>query len=310
MSFLVCSILSLAVIFQSLDAFAAAAAVARQRQMQKKAQEEQMIAEYQKQQMIAQQQAVMQQQAQAAQQRAIQQQMMQYQQQQIQAQAQQILMQVQQQKMAYAAQAQAVQQVQAAQMVNAQQMALASSLAVQYQKAVVEEAMKQKVTLDAAKMAQVEQMAQAQAQVAALQAQNQAQAMMPPQNTPMPSSANNFAQVEDTVDISDVWRKLDVNSRAWTLLIDPQAKVDTVSEYIDRFRNAGVRISGSPIQYAQAIDQMATDNPSLLDNAFRNLLQVAAIMEYDFDNGMDKDDLARKFLGVQMYEANRKRLGR
>ena len=36
-------------------------------------------------------------------------------------------------------------------------------------------------------------------------------------------------------------------------------------------------------------------------------MQILAIVDYDFDNGMDKDDLARKVLGEAGFEANKKR---
>lgn len=308
-------VLACIVLLQSVDAFAAAAAVARRKQMMQRQQQEveqQMI----QQQMVQQQQAAMQQQMvmqQQAQQRAQQQAIVQYQQQQMQVQAQQMLMRVMQEKAAYAAQVQA--QAQANQIVNAQQMAMVSGLAAQYQKAVMDEAIKQKVTLDAAKMAQIQQMAQAQAEVAAMQqmqAKTQAQTFVAGQEAMQkrPFVPSLSDEVEDTVDITDVWRKLDVDSRAWTLLIDPQAKVSTVSEYMDRFRKQGVRIQGSPSSYAEMIDQLAIENPSLLTNPFKNLVQLVAIMEYDFDSGMDKDLLAKKFLGQSLYESNRKRLGR
>ena len=40
------------------------------------------------------------------------------------------------------------------------------------------------------------------------------------------------------------------------------------------------------------------------------VLMFVAVMEYDFDNGVNKDLLAQKILGLQVYETNRKRFGR
>jgi hypothetical protein len=37
-------------------------------------------------------------------------------------------------------------------------------------------------------------------------------------------------------------------------------------------------------------------------------LQILAITEYDFDNGMDKDALAKQVLGEAGYEENKKRI--
>ena len=45
------------------------------------------------------------------------------------------------------------------------------------------------------------------------------------------------------------------------------------------------------------IDQMADENPHMLERPFGELLQMLAIMDYDFDNGMDKDMLAKTCFG-------------
>jgi hypothetical protein len=49
-------------------------------------------------------------------------------------------------------------------------------------------------------------------------------------------------EVQDTVDLSEVWKKLDTKSTVWPLLMDDQAKVLTVSEYIGRYQQEGVKI--------------------------------------------------------------------
>ena len=115
------------------------------------------------------------------------------------------------------------------------------------------------------------------------------------------------SDVKDVVDLSEVWKKLDKKSTVWTLLIDDQSKVLTISEYIDRFQKQGVKISAPPTHYVQMIDQIVGSNPQMLQRPFGELLQIAAIVDYDFDNGMNKDDLARKVLGEEGFEANKKR---
>ena len=92
----------------------------------------------------------------------------------------------------------------------------------------------------------------------------------------------------------------------WSLLMDDQAKVLTVSEYIDRFHQEGVKIVEPPLHYVQMIDQIVAQNPQMLQRPFGELLQISAIVDYDFDNGMDKDALAKKVLGEAGYEANKK----
>jgi hypothetical protein len=115
------------------------------------------------------------------------------------------------------------------------------------------------------------------------------------------------AEVKDVVDLSEVWKKLDTKSTVWTLLIDDQDKVLTVSEYIDRFHQQGVKINEPPAHYVEMIDQIVTQNPDMLNRPFGELVQIVAIVDYDFDNGMNKDDLARKVLGQEGFEENKKR---
>lgn len=114
-------------------------------------------------------------------------------------------------------------------------------------------------------------------------------------------------EAKDTVDLVEVWKKLDKKSTVWTLLIDDQAKILTVSEYLDRFHKEGVKINAPPMHYVQMIDQIVKENPEMLQRSFGELLQIAAIVEYDFDNGVDKDALARKVLGDAGFEQNKKR---
>ena len=116
--------------------------------------------------------------------------------------------------------------------------------------------------------------------------------------------------VQEVVDLSEVWKKLDRKSTVWPLLIDEQAKILTVSEFIDRFHKEGVKINEPPLHYVQMIDQITQGSPQMLERPFGELLQISAIVDYDFDNGMNKDDLARKVLGEAGFEANKKRFSK
>ena len=117
----------------------------------------------------------------------------------------------------------------------------------------------------------------------------------------------NSGDEKDTVDLSEVWKKLDQKSTVWSGLIDDQAKILTVSEYIDRFHKEGVKINEPPLHYVQMIDNIVGENPQMLQRPFGELIQIVAIVDYDFDNGMNKDDLAKKVLGEAGFEENKKR---
>ena len=116
--------------------------------------------------------------------------------------------------------------------------------------------------------------------------------------------------IQQVVDSTRLYQKLDNNAQAWTLLIENQDKVMVVNEYIERFRRENVKIAQPPVFYAKMIDDITLQNPVLLNRPFKDVIQLLAVMEYDFDMGMDRDMLAYKVLGEAMYKDNKKRLGR
>ena len=330
-------------LFPSLDAHAGAA-VARQRQMKAmrgQAQDQmiqQAIQQRQQEEIQAYQQAMAAQQAaqEAAQIQAVQQMIMQ---QMVQAQIEaQIAVAVRQAQIQAAEQAavkqaveaeiarQLVQQAavgQAIQVRQVQQEMIARAVAVQVQNRRVRQISDERdITIAKAVMqARKEQLNQAYAGAAVQQAAGQVAAYQQAQamrgaavaqqagalGRPYEQVSSN--EVKDVVDITEVWQRLDKDSRAWALLIDNQAKALTVEEFIDRFRKEGAKIQKSPAQYALAIDQMASQNPQMLTQPFKDLVRLTAVMEYDFDNGMDRDALAKKVLGDKFYQDNKKRLG-
>jgi hypothetical protein len=111
------------------------------------------------------------------------------------------------------------------------------------------------------------------------------------------------------VDITDLWNALDRSSLAWGQIVDDEIKLLTVSEYIDRFGRLGVRIRQPPGGYVKFIDALALQDPGFLDAPFMNVLSYAAIVEYDFENGRNKDELAREVLGEEAFLANKQRIG-
>lgn len=116
-------------------------------------------------------------------------------------------------------------------------------------------------------------------------------------------------EVKDVVQMSDILAALARSSEAWGLMIDMEAKAAVVSHFISVFARNGVVIEKPPAYYAQAIDGMTQSRNEMLSMPFPDLLQTIAIIEYDFNNGMDKDALARKVLGENAWVQNRKRLG-
>lgn len=106
-----------------------------------------------------------------------------------------------------------------------------------------------------------------------------------------------------------IFDMLDDNSEVWKKVVKPDDKIYIVQHYIDQFRKDRVTIKRKAYFYAIVIDDLVRRNPQYNRQPFEQLLRIAAIMEYDFDNGDDKDHLALTVLGQNGYLANKKRLG-
>ena len=118
------------------------------------------------------------------------------------------------------------------------------------------------------------------------------------------------AQVKDVVDINDLIASFETSSQAWPLIIDQEAKSVVISAYIDQYRKQGIGINKSSDYYAELIDAMTQQSADMLNQPLKQVLKILAILEYDFNNGQNKDDLALKILGNQQaVMQNKKRLG-
>ena len=115
-------------------------------------------------------------------------------------------------------------------------------------------------------------------------------------------------EVKDEVDLNQIVEALQSSSQAWDLIIGRQNKEIVAQAFIDRYKQQGVIIQKPAGYYANFIDEMAKNSPEMLAMPFDRVLQVVAVMEYDFDNGQNKDALAQKILGQAFYEKNKQRL--
>ena len=115
------------------------------------------------------------------------------------------------------------------------------------------------------------------------------------------------SQIAEVADMSDVLAALETSSKAWVLIADIRPKLFIVGNYIDFFKNQGAIIKKSPEFYVEMIDGIAQESPEMLKNPFEFVLQVLAIIEYDFDTGTDKDQMALKILGPEGFKSNKQR---
>jgi hypothetical protein len=91
--------------------------------------------------------------------------------------------------------------------------------------------------------------------------------------------------------------------------ISEERKLKLVTFFIGEYRDKGITI-GKPAEfYVNMIDQVAAQTPATLQQSLDRVVQVFAVIEYDFDNGQDKDLMARHVLGDKGFENNKRRLG-
>ncbi|HNV86812.1 MAG TPA: hypothetical protein PKL97_07630 [Candidatus Omnitrophota bacterium] len=84
-------------------------------------------------------------------------------------------------------------------------------------------------------------------------------------------------------------------------------KIKAVETVFALFKDReNVAIIKTPEFYVDRTDAMLRSNPALGLN-LPTVLKILAVMEYDFYNGQNKDQLARDTLGPQLYEQNRRR---
>lgn len=141
-----------------------------------------------------------------------------------------------------------------------------------------------------------------------------AQKHLPQQSMPRPMPRVNttvdVSVVRDIVSLEDVLKSLETSSQAWTLIIDQEAKEAVVDRFIKIYRRQGVIINKTVGHYTRVIDAMSQDSKEMLVQPFVRVFRVVAILEYDFDNGQDKDGLAFKILGSrEAVRQNKERLG-
>ena len=95
------------------------------------------------------------------------------------------------------------------------------------------------------------------------------------------------------------------------LKLDKPQRVKTVKMFKEEAGKQGAIISKDPIFYCKKLDAFYAKTPKLANESFVNTLKTLIIMEYDWSQkGVDKDLLARQWLGDELYKANKARLGK
>lgn len=106
--------------------------------------------------------------------------------------------------------------------------------------------------------------------------------------------------------IEDVLRELFDNMSSWKNLRQND-KIYAVDQTLGLFRDReNAAILNSANFYAAKIDALLEGNPPMEAFALYTMVKIAAVMEYDYYNGEDKETVAQEVLGPQLYEINKR----
>ncbi len=90
------------------------------------------------------------------------------------------------------------------------------------------------------------------------------------------------------------------------LELSKRQRVRIVSNFKKEAGRLGVTIRQGPIHYCKMLDKFYKKHPEHKKEALGMVLKTLMIMEYDWaEKGVDKDELARKWLGDDLYNANK-----
>ncbi len=92
--------------------------------------------------------------------------------------------------------------------------------------------------------------------------------------------------------------------------MDRKGKVNLINTLIERYKEReGVIISKSAEYYVDELDTLLSIVPESKSYKLLILLRTIAVMDYDFDEGIDKDKTADKWLGPARFEILKQDMG-
>lgn len=115
-----------------------------------------------------------------------------------------------------------------------------------------------------------------------------------------PAASASSAAV-DPARVGAILNALSQNMAPW-LQISDQEKILAVAAVIEMFKSQGNAVISNPVPYyVQRINQTLAQNEATRKMPIDRLVMILAVMDFDFDNGQDKDEMAKQILGEKMY---------
>ena len=97
------------------------------------------------------------------------------------------------------------------------------------------------------------------------------------------------------------------NGYGWQKLKNAQ-KVEEIKFFIRSLRSNGIIVKLDPVYYCKRLDGVYAKHPNIKNEEVSKTLKTLIIMEYDWEEkGVDKDLLAKQWLGEDLYSKNKMR---
>ena len=124
--------------------------------------------------------------------------------------------------------------------------------------------------------------------------------MGPSQHNPAAMTVKGAAQ-QNPAQMAAILNALSKNMAPW-LQINDQERILAVAAVMEMFKTQSNTIIKNPAPYyVQRINQTLGQNAATREMPLDRLLMIMAVMEFDFDNGQDKEQLAKEVLGEKMF---------
>ncbi len=105
----------------------------------------------------------------------------------------------------------------------------------------------------------------------------------------------------------DMMSQLSQDMSLWNQMSADEKK-QAINAVVAVYKNReNVAILNSADFYMTKINETLTNNPSVASMDIMTMLRILAVMEYDYYNGQNKEELARKILGEKAFAENQLR---
>lgn len=99
-------------------------------------------------------------------------------------------------------------------------------------------------------------------------------------------------------------------SSVWVYMnMDRETRIAFIDSFIQMYKKEGVIINQSAEYYVDELDELIASGPEFQNYKLKIIFTTIAVMDYDFDEGIDKDETARKWLGDVYLDALKMEMG-